>query len=349
MRRARPHAASIRIDRVAAPSADWDDFVRSDPESTFCHLAGWHSVMREALGARPHYLEARDATGELAGVLPLVRVKSALLGDYLVSMPFLNYGGALGAEAVRSDLANEAVRLGVELGTGTVELRSRRREVAALQPTSRKITVVLPLPATEDELWNGLRSKLRSQIRRPMKEEMETRTGPDQLAAFYAIFASNMRDLGTPVLPRRFFELAARTFPDEIVFMVVRHEGTPVAAGCGFFHHDEFEIEWASALREYNPLAPNMLLYWELMREAIRRGARRFNFGRCTPGEGTHRFKLQWGSEDQPLGWSVWSPGGNAELPSPDKPIFRLATSVWRRMPLWSTNRLGPVVSRWIP
>ena len=122
----RANSERLEIELYSDTAPTWDGFVREDSDGTFCHLAGWHSVMREALGARPHYLEARDDKGALAGVLPLVRVKSALLGDYLVSMPFLNYGGALGAEAVRTELANESVRLGVELGSGTVELRSRQ-------------------------------------------------------------------------------------------------------------------------------------------------------------------------------------------------------------------------------
>jgi dTDP-4-amino-4,6-dideoxygalactose transaminase len=40
-----------------------------------------------------------------------------------------------------------------------------------------------------------------------------------------------------------------------------------------------------------------MLLYWSLIREAIARGTRAFNFGRCTPGAPTHRFKQQWGAD----------------------------------------------------
>ena len=341
-------ADTLTIERVDAPGAEWDAFVRARAESTFCHLGGWHRVLKEALGAQPHYLLARDAGGTVAGVLPLARVRS-VLGDYLVSVPFLNYGGSLGAEPARSALAAAAARAGEELGVGMIELRSRVRETSEFRATGRKITVELALPDTDDELWNGLRSKVRSQVRRPMKEGMEYREGADQLEAFYRVLAANMRDLGTPVLPRRFFRVAARELAQEISFFAVYHEGRAVAAGCGFFHGDEFEITWASSLRSHNHLSPNMLLYWEAMRGAIARGARRFNFGRCTPGGGTHRFKQQWGGRDVALGWSTWPADQGDALPSADRPIFKLATAVWQRMPLWSTNRIGPIVSRWLP
>src|SRR5690606_25614950 len=147
-----------------------------------------------------------------------------------------------------------------------------------------------------ETLWNdGLRSKLRSQIRRAMKEAMEVRFGPDQRRAFHLVYARNMRDLGTPAHPLVLFDAIARAFDDRVIFGAVYWRGAPVAAGCGFIWRETFEMTWASSLREHNRMAPNMLLYWAFMEEAIRRGVRTFDFGRCSPGSGTHRFKLQWG------------------------------------------------------
>ena len=334
-----------------APPPGWDDLVRSRPESTFCHLSGWHDVIGGALGHRMLWLDAVDGGGERVGALPLARVRSRLLGDYLLSMPFLNYGGPVGEPAARRALAeragSEAERLGVDL----LELRNLHAlEGTELQRSDRKITVVLQLPEDPDLLWNDtFKSKLRSQVRRPIKEGMEPRFGADQLDAFYHVFARNMRDLGTPVLPRRFFERIAERFPDEVRFAVVEWNHEPVAAGCGFRHGDDFELTWASSLREYSRQAPNMLLYWSLMRQMIEEGAARFNFGRCTPGGGTHRFKSQWGGEDWPLPWLQWSSTGTISPPDPDRPIFRLATRVWSRLPVPVTNRLGPLLSRRLP
>jgi hypothetical protein len=92
-----------------------------------------------------------------------------------------------------------------------------------------------------------------------------------------------------------------------------------------------------------------MLLYGHLMEEAIGRGMRVFNFGRCTPGGATHRFKQQWGGYDLPLPWPSWSRDGTIGTPSPDRPAFRLATAAWSRLPLAIANRLGPVLARHIP
>jgi FemAB-related protein (PEP-CTERM system-associated) len=230
-----------------------------------------------------------------------------------------------------------------------LELRARHPVRCELQTTTRKVTVLLPLPASIEALMAKFPAKLRSQVRRPIKEGMEIRFGADQRAAFYDVFARNMRDLGTPVLPRRLFDELARVFPEEVVFCAVYYQGEAVAGGCGFMWGREFELTWASSLREHKQRAPNMLLYWGLMQHMIGRGVSVFNFGRCTPDTGTHRFKLQWGGETVPLPWVQWSSSGVAAPPSPDRPLFQMATRVWSRMPLAVTNTVGPFLARNLP
>lgn len=332
------------IDREIDPAV-WDRFVARAPHATFCHLSAWRGIMADTLGHETRYLVAVDeGTGDWEGVLPLVRMRAPFLGDHIISLPFLNYGGTLGSPAARRVLVRAAEAFARDVGADTLQLRSRDATPPGLDPLDRKITVLLDLPESAEELWEAFPSKLRSQIRRPMKAGMETRFGPDQVEPFYEVFARNMRDLGTPVLPRRLFHAIAERVPGATVAAVYR-EGRPVAAGFGFTFAGEFEITWASSLREFSREAPNMLLYWALMEHVIGQGVRVFNFGRCTPGGGTHRFKQQWGGTDVPLPWGSWARAAGQAAPSGDGRVFRLATSVWQRLPLGMANRLGPIIS----
>ena len=339
----------IRVEEFRGDVSEWDRYVRSSENGTFCHLSGWREIITGVLGHECHYLVARDDSGECQGLLPLARVRSRLFGDYLLSMPFVNYGGPIGTPEAEQQLGRHAQHLAQALKVKLLELRTRHRVSSELQTTDRKVTVLLPLPASAEALMAKFPGKLRSQIRRPMKEGMELRFGADQRDAFYAVFAHNMRDLGTPVLPRRLFDELARVFPQDVVFCAVYHQGQPVAAGCGFIWGREFELTWASSLRAHSRLAPNMLLYWGLMQHMIERGLRVFNFGRCTPDGGSHRFKLQWGGETVSLPWLQWSSTGTAAPPSPDRPLFQMATRVWSRMPLAMANTIGPLLARSLP
>jgi serine/alanine adding enzyme len=336
--------------QAATAPAEWDSLVRRTAGWTHFQLWGWREIIARTYGHECVYLEARDSAGALAGVLPLVHVRSMIFGGYLVSMPFVNYGGPLGTPEAVSALTSAAVREAQQRGVKLLELRGRVAQPVDLPVSHRKITVLLDLPSGDpDELFRRLPGKLRSQVRRPQKEGVEVRFGHDQVEPFYRVFARHMRDLGTPVQSRRLFEAIAAVFPDDAWFACAYLGGQPVAAGCGFRWADEFEITWASSLREFNPLAPNMLVYWRMMERCVAAGVRTFNFGRCTPDSSTHRFKRQWGGRDEPLWWYQWSAQGTVATPSPDDGAFAWGPRVWRRLPLGIANLLGPRVVRGIP
>lgn len=332
---------------AGAPEA-WDAFARGQTGFTHFHLYGWKDVIRRSFGHECLYLAARDPGGRLTGVLPLVRVRSALFGHYLVSMPFLNYGGPLGeAEAVRA-LAAEAVVRADAGGAKLLELRSRVPLPLDLPVSHRKITVVLDLPGNGEALMKSFPAKLRSQVRRPAKEGVTVRFGPDQVSPFFEVFSRHMRDLGTPTLPRRFFEEIAGTFGESAWFGCAWLEERPVACGAGFVWGNEFEMTWASSLIQYNRIAPNMLLYFSFMERAMDAGLGVFNFGRCTPDGGTHRFKRQWGSRDEPLHWYQHA-RGIAATPSPDDGAWSWGPRIWKKLPLPVATAIGPRIVRYIP
>lgn len=342
-------AAGLHAQEFRGENAEWDAFVGDQPGASFCHLAAWRGIMADVMGQEPIYRYAVDAQGRWRGALPLVRVRSMLFGHYIVSMPFLNYGGPLGDEDARAVLARDAVQLAQSSGAGLLELRARGRPVPGLRLAVRKVTVTLPLPDSSDVLWDAFPSKLRTKIRRPGKEGMVARFGPGTRSAFYEVFCHNMRDLGTPVLPAALFERIARDFGDSAVFGAVYLGDVPVAAGCALIHGSEMEMTWSSSVRRFNRFKPIMLLYWAFMERGVKRGLSVFNFGRCTPGGGTHDFKLQWGGQDEPLPWGQWSPRGLDATPNPTRPVYRLAADAWSHLPRFISDRLGPPLARRIP
>jgi serine/alanine adding enzyme len=342
--------APVTVAPFEGTAAEWDACVSECAGFTHFHRYAWRTIMADVFGHESIYLGARDSAGQLVGALPLVRVRSVVFGHYLVSMPFLNYGGPVGSAEAVTALASHAEALARRLRVKLLELRSRVALPVTLPVSLRKITVVLDIPAGGPTvLWKQLDAKVRSQVRRPQKEGVTVRFGADQVGAFYSVFAHHMRDLGTPTQPRRLFEAIASTFGDDVWFGCAYLGDEAIAGGCGFRWGGEFEMTWASALNAHKKVAANMLLYWAFMERAAEAGLTVFNFGRCSPDAGTHRFKRQWGSRDEQLYWYGWSPAAGTTTPSPTDGAYSWGPRLWKRLPVPLATALGPHIVRAIP
>ncbi len=330
----------------------WQEYVRGAPLAEAYHDYRWRQVIESVFGHRAHYLLAAEQEGRVRGVLPLVRMKSRLFGDFMISLPYLNYAGVLAdtPQAGQALLA-AAGDLGRRLGVSHAELRHREQPVCDWPARHDKVTMLLPLPASGDALWDAFKPKLRAQIRRPLKAGATVKHGGAELVdGFYHVFCRNMRDLGTPVYSKRFFAAILETFAAEAKIFLVEVGGEPAAAGLVLAHRDTLEIPWASSLRKHNPAGVNMLLYWSVLQYAADAGFRTFDFGRSSPDSGTFRFKAQWGAQPQALRWHYWQPAGGA-LPqiSPSNPKYRAAIAAWKRLPLPVANILGPRLVKSLP
>jgi len=341
--------------RVSADirETEWDAYVEAHPRATVDHLWRWQQVFDGVFGHRCRYLAARR-DGALAGVLPLVLFQSRLFGRSVVSVPFLNYGGMLcdagDAEAASSLLA-AAGEIAREFKAEFVELRNRDREFPELPFRQHKLALTRLLPSTAEALWSAIDRKVRNQVRKAQKEGLTAEVGGAPLVGeFYGVFAANMRDLGTPVYSRRLFQATLTAFPERARLVVVRQGARPIAASVTLRFRDTVIVPWASSLREYRHLVPNMLLYWTMLEEAVKEGVKTFDFGRSSPGAGTHQFKLQWGAVESPLHWEYILMG---DRPAPDhgptNPKFARVIELWKRLPLPVANAIGPLIVRHIP
>lgn len=330
----------------------WDDYVEQHPLATGYHRFGWKEVIERSFSHDACYLAVQDGDGNLHGVLPLIRMSSVLFGRFMVSLPFVNYGGLLcSCREAEAMLVAEAAKVSAAMGAGYVELRHVGDRNIGLPVKTHKVTMILELERDVDSQWKAFNAKLRNQVRKAENSGFTVMVGSlELLDGFYEVFCRNMRDLGTPVYAKTFFRNVLSAFPDSTRIVSVLHGGRPVAAGLVCWFRDTLEMPWASSKRDYKTLCPNNLLYWEAIRFAIGHGFTRFDFGRSTPGEGTYKFKAQWGARPVALHWHYLM-RDNAPLPelSPKNARYGLAIKVWQRLPVAVTKIIGPLVVRNIP
>lgn len=252
---------------------------------------------------------------------------------------------------VAQELVSGAVDIAKELRADYIEFRHLHDKLPVCRTREHKVTMILDLKGDIDSQWKAFNAKLRNQIRKAEKSGLQIKIGGlEDIPGFYEVFARNMRDLGTPVYGRDFFQNVLTSFPESTRVFSVIFQDKVIASGIATWYKKTFEVPWASSVRDYKSLCPNNLLYWEAIKFAIENGFKKFDFGRSTPGEGTYKFKEQWGATPVQLYWQYWVKNGQV-LPEldPKNPKYHLAIKVWQRLPVALTKVLGPRIVRNIP
>ncbi len=330
----------------------WNAYVDAHPYGRIYQRTEWKEITEWAFGKKTFYRVVAHH-GKIQGILPVVHFHTFLVGKQLISLPYVNYGGPLWSnEEAKQVILKEIETLRKSTNSQAFEIRFDRENVFPFAVKTSKVTFLLNLPDDSDELWKGFKAKLRSQIRRPMKEEMFAKSGGlELLDDFYYVFCRNMRHLGTPVYAKSIFKTILERLPESaFITAVYTKNRKPVAAAFLLGYKNTMEIPWASSRREYNRFSPNMLLYWEVLKKAIEKGYKVFDFGRGTKEGGTYRFKKQWGGREVQLYW-YYALAPKEELPEVNKenPKFQMAIKIWQKLPLWFTNWLGPGIVKNLP
>jgi len=333
----------------AADAARWDAYVDAHAEGTFFHLYGWRDVLERAVGFRSHYFMALRGD-KVVGLLPLMRVKSLLFGDALVSLPFCVQGGVLADDpATERALLDAAAALAERLVVDYLELR-HTRPIAANWQTKAETYVLFKreISPVVDDNMKAIPRKQRAMVRKGIEAGLRS-CEETELTHFFHIYATSVRNLGTPVFPRSYFETLHRAFAERCRVTTVFAGDEAVSSVLSFVYKDTVMPYYGGGLPAARNLKAYDFMYWEVMRTACEQGLRWFDYGRSKCDSGSYSFKKNWGFEPAPLHYQ-YHLVKQRSLPdrNPNNPKYELAVNTWKRLPLPLANMLGPYVSPYL-
>ncbi|HEX4693935.1 FemAB family XrtA/PEP-CTERM system-associated protein [Sphingomonas sp.] len=328
-----------------------DDYVRAHPRATPFHLTGWNVAVARACGQTAHCLIAQAADGEIAGVLPLTEIRSPLFGKALVSTGFAVDGGILTRrESIAEELAAAAWSLAEKIGCPSLELRGGPAPGEGwIVDDTTYLGFARDLAGDDDAELLAIPRKQRAEVRKSLDADLQIAIGnwPNDLAMHYEVFSQSVRNLGTPVFPAKLFREVAKELGDHADIVTVTHRGTPHASVFSLYLNGIVYPFWGGGTREARALKANDRLYYELMCHARRRACTRYDFGRSKAGTGVAAFKKNWGFEGVPLRYAKRVADGAAPRETnPMSPKYRLQVALWKKLPLWLANAVGPVIAK---
>jgi FemAB-related protein (PEP-CTERM system-associated) len=337
------HTLSLTDEQALA----WDLFVYSCEDATFFHLSGWQKIIADT-GHRCYYLYA-TVDDAIVGVLPLARVKSMLFGDALVSTPFCVYGGALGAPDVKRFLEHSAVKLASDLNVQHLELRYKSVQENNFTTRIQHAYFSCALADTPEQILADVKKKQRAVIRHALNEDLNftiDKTSDD----FYQTYSESVRNLGTPVFSKAFFNKICEVFPQQTEILTVRQQQRPVSSVLSFYFNGEVLPYYGGGTKDAKSLKSNDFMYYQLMCHArTDKHCHHYDFGRSKLDSGAYQYKKHWGmtAVELPYQYHLVSATDLPNL-SPNNPKYQLFIRMWQKLPLRISQWLGPKLSRYL-
>ena len=337
---------TIRRARDEDASA-WDAFVSATPDATFFHRFGWRGIFRDIFRLDPHYLVS-ERGGAITGVLPLVHQKSLLFGNALIAAPFCVEGGPVAIDIESGAMLDAAaISLMHTLKARSLEFRSRTASRSGWTVRNDLYaTFARALSSDDEDNLLAIPRKQRAVIRKTLKGALSSYID-DNVDALFGVYSQSVRNLGTPVFSKRYFEALRETFGNDCDVVVVHEGAEPLSAVMNFYFRDTVMPYYGGGRTAARRNGANDFLYWEVMRRAADRGYRRFDFGRSKAETGAFAFKKNWGFEPRWLEYEYYLPPG-AALPdkNPNNPKYAGLITLWKRLPLPLANLIGPFLVR---
>ena len=324
----------------------WDQFVEASDTATFFHLSAWQRVIQQAFSHKTYYVYA-EQEGEIAGILPLVHVKSLLFGNTLISNAFCVYGGIVASnDQAFQELQNHAQKLARDLGVDCLEMRNRQQQHPDWPHKQLYVTFRKELDSDHEKNMSAIPRKQRAMVRAGIKAGLTSVVDTD-VDRFYQAYSESVRNLGTPVFPKRYFQLLKQAFVDDCEILTIEHDGSLVASVMSFYFKDEVLPYYGGGTDLARDLKGNDFMYWEVMRRAVDKGCKVFDYGRSKEGTGSYRFKKHWGFEPEPLFYEIDLVKGQ-QIPeiNPLNPKYQFFIAAWKRLPLPVSQVVGPWLAK---
>lgn len=328
-----------------------DAYVMAHADGTPFHRSAWLTAIEEATGNRALPLAAVGPSGRITGFLPLHHIRSVLFGQALVSTGFAVDGGILADDDhVVKALALAAQDLARERGNLPLELRGGAEPGEGWDRRGdQHVGFTRPIADDDEAELLAIPRKHRAELRKALANvDLTVDIGRDarHLRDHYLVYATSVRNLGTPVFPARLFRAVLDRFGEDADILIVREGDRPVSAVLSLYHGDRVMPYWGGGIGDARRLRSNELMYYRLMGHARTRGMTMFDFGRSKAGSGQAAWKKSFGFDPHPLVYHGWSADGRRREIDPGNTKYQRRIEYWKKLPLPVANLVGPLIAR---
>ncbi|NOZ61319.1 MAG: GNAT family N-acetyltransferase [Calditrichaeota bacterium] len=325
----------------------WDDFVKEHAFGWITHSSAWKDCVEKSFPHVEGHLFALKKNDKIVAGLSIFTVKSWLLGNRLISVPFATICDPLISDAKEAELLlAQAIKLAETQRMENIQIRSletgailNKIEIPAAIDDSFKQHYLF-LDKSPDELKLSFNKRnVRKRIRQAGEKGLAARIASDKsdVEEFYHIYLKTKKRLGLPPLPLKFlFNLWDKFAANGNLYLILVELENRVLGGILFFKYkDRVNAEIIAYEQMYRDLYLSQFLYWQAILFAREHNCRIFDFGRTSVfNEGLMNYKNHWGTEIRDLPTYYFSLSGKPEAETRESStMYNLVRAIGRRLP----------------
>lgn len=283
---------------------EWEDFISKQDDANF--LQSWYwGEFHIRLHKTVERVGLFQSKNNLVGVMLCV-VEAARRGRYMTCAggPLIDWNNkeqvaaavrGLKEVAKRHDCAFVRIRPQSLFTPGVKESIAAAGFKKAPMHLSADLTNQLDLSPSEDELMANMRKTTRYEIRRAVREEIRVKTSlnVDDLREFYAIQVETAKRQGFVPFSYEFLSEQFSVFSEAGSALLYKayKDKTLLAEAIVIFYRNEAVYHYGASTDEGRKHPGAYIIQWEAIKEAKKRGMKRYNFWGVVPlTETEHRF-----------------------------------------------------------
>jgi len=329
----------------------WETFIDNEKNSRFQHLLKFKKVIEKTYkNCKGEYYFSKN-NGKIKAIFPFVSVKSKLLGDRMISLPFLDNGGFLGEYGKKGikELFKNLENIEIRLNSSMKNFSKDKKILNSLglrADTSRQQFIVKL--TSEKDLWKRFHKHTRNDIRKAEKSGLKLKSVvlDEELKKFYKLYFENMKFFGTPQHSYKFFKNLFEIMKENVVGFNCYYKDSLAGSIIMFYEKKYGYISFNVSNPKYREYRPNDILYWEMIKLAIKKGIKYIDLGQIEKDSldsraiGLYKFKRKWMGDPHDRVYFSFEKKEKGK-----KNRLKKFRKIWKKVPSSILKKVGPKIA----
>jgi len=296
----------------------WEQVALQSPEATFFHTPLWHKIVVKT------YKHYRIATKEFTfddgtrALIPFIQTTKGGLfkrKERLKSSVFNMYGGIISDTKLSTVQQDQIFDYLISLKANITIMGNPFSDYKLPKSfnCTEDFTDVIALHKGEEYIFQQLSRNARKSIRRAIKREVTVRTiqTEEEIKGYYEVYRDTINRWGDAtkyIYPQEIFLNIFRDAGNAVKIWVAEKNGKIIAVLTVFYWNNLVTPFHTASLKDYFDCCPNNILHMEVIKDAINKNYRYYDFGPSGGEDGVVQFKKSFRADKLFLVSGYWKP-----------------------------------------